>query len=293
MKQLSRDQHIYVLDRENKPAITIDSGEELMVETWDAFEGSRDPNLLDGTATIGAATGPIYVNGAEPGDALRVDFISIKPKVAEGAAHLVAAGRGFLSEDFPKGYSTSMTIEGGNVVLPSGTRIPVNPSMGLVATTPTYTQLTASDSGPYGGDIDLKELVEGSTLYLPVFVPGGLLAMGDCHAAVGDGAVAGTGAECASDTHIRVTVEKGMGITSPQALTPDYFVILYFGEELGPAMKGAVRAMVDFLVLEKGMEPYDAYTLLSIAGDVRMSRTFRPISPVKMMLSRSVLEQLG
>jgi amidase len=165
--------------------------------------------------------------------------------------------------------------------------------MGLVATTPTYSQLTASDSGPYGGDIDLKELVEGSSLYLPVFVPGALLAMGDCHAVVGDGAVAGTGAECSADSHIRVTVEKGMGITNPQALTPEFFVVLYYGEELGPAMRGAVSSMVDFLVREKGMAPYDAYTLLSLAGDVRVSRTFRPISPVKMMLSRAVLEQLA
>lgn len=292
MKQLSRDQHIYVLDPAHSPAIVIDSGEELMVETWDAFEGSRDPNVLDGKAMIGAATGPIYVNGAEPGDALRVDFISIKPKIAEGASHLVSPGRGFLSQDFLEGYSTAMTIENGFVVLPRGTRIPLSPSMGLVATTPSYRQLTASDSGPYGGDIDLKELVEGSSLYLPVFVPGGLLALGDCHAVVGDGAVAGTGAECSSDSHIRVTVEKGMDITSPQALTPDYFVILYYGDDLSVAMKGAVRSMVDVLVREKGLEPYDAYTLLSVAGDIRISRTFRPISPVKMMLSRSVLEQL-
>ena len=165
--------------------------------------------------------------------------------------------------------------------------------MGLVATTPTYTQQTASDSGPYGGDIDMKELVEGSTLYLPVFVPGGMLVMGDCHAVVGDGAVAGTGAECSADTHIRVTVEKDMNIRGPRALTPEYLVVLSHGEELGPAMKQAVRDMVDFLVAEKGLAPYDAYTLLSLAGDVRISRTFRPISPVKMMLSSSILEQLG
>jgi acetamidase/formamidase len=165
--------------------------------------------------------------------------------------------------------------------------------MGVVATTATYPHNTASDSGPYGGDIDMKELVEGSALYLPVLVPGGLLALGDCHAVVGDGAVAGTGAECCSDTHIRVTVEKEMGITSPRAITPDYFVVLSHGEELGPAMKQAVRDMVDFLVREKGLAPYDAYTLCSLAGDIRVSRTFRPISPVKMMLSREALEQLG
>ncbi len=291
MKRLDREHRIYVLDPDNVPAITIDSGEELMVETWDAFEGIRDPAVLDSRHLRGPATGPIYVNGAEPGDALKVDFISITPK--GGAAHMVMPGRGFLDEEFTDAYPTIITLEGEEAVLPSGIRLPLRPSMGLVATTPTYQQSTASDSGPYGGDIDMKELVAGSSLYLPVFVPGGLLALGDCHALVGDGAVAGTGAECSADTHLRVTVEKGMGITGPQAMTPDHFVVLSYGEDLGPAMKQAVKTMVDFLVREKGMAPYDAYTLLSLAGDIRVSRTFRPISPVKMMLSRRALEQLG
>ena len=291
MRQLSREHHIYVLEPGSDPAITIDSGEEIIVETWDAFEGERDPVALQANPLKGPATGPIYVNGAEPGDALKIDFIKITPK--EQAAHMVMPGRGFLDNDFTEAYPTLIGLDSGDAVLPSGVRIPMNPSMGLVATTPTYTQLTASDSGPYGGDIDMKELIEGSTLYLPVFVPGGMLAMVDCHAVVGDGAVAGTGAECSADTHIRVTVEKGLDISGPRALTPEYFVVLSHGEELGPAMKQAVRDMVDFLVTEKELEPYDAYTLLSLAGDVRVSRTFRPISPVKMMLSSRVLGQLG
>lgn len=291
MKQLGRENHIYVLDAEVPPAITIDSGEDLMVETWDAFEGERDPAVLNARSLKGPATGSIYVNGAEPGDALRVEFISITPK--EEATHMVMPGRGFLEQEFTEAYATIVKLEGGHAVLPSGVRLPLNPSMGLVATTPTYVQSTASDSGPYGGDIDMKELVAGSTLFLPVFVPGGLLALGDCHAVVGDGAVAGTGAECSADTHLRVSVEKGMGIASPRALTPDHYVVLSYGDDLGTAMKQAVREMVDFLVKEKGMAPYDAYTLLSLAGDVRVSRTFRPISPVKMMLSRQALDQLG
>ena len=290
MKRLGRENHIYVLDAEVPPAITIDSGEELMVETWDAFEGERDPAVLDARSLKGPASGSIYVNGAEPGDALRVEFISITPK--EEATHMVMPGRGFLEQEFTEAYATIVKLEDGHAVLPSGVRLPLNPSMGLVATTPTYVQSTASDSGPYGGDIDMKELVAGSTLFLPVFVPGGLLALGDCHAVVGDGAVAGTGAECSADTHLRVTVEKGMGIASPRALTPDHYVVLSYGDDLGTAMRQAVREMVDFLVKDKGMAPYDAYTLLSLAGDVRVSRTFRPISPVKMMLSRQALDQL-
>ena len=291
MKTLSRDHRIYILQPENPPAIVIDDGDDLMVETWDAFEGIRDPGVLQEKSLKGPATGPIYVHGAEPGDALKVEFISIAPK--EGAAHMVMPGRGFLEEEFTEGYPTVMDFDGNQVVLPSGLRLEMQPSMGLVATTPTYVQNTASDSGPYGGDIDMKELVAGSVIYMPVFVPGGLLALGDCHAVVGDGAVAGTGAECSADSHLRVTVEKAMGIASPRALTPEHFVVLSYGEELAPAMKQAVRDMVDFLIREKGLPPYDAYTLCSLAGDVRVSRTFRPISPVKMMLSRAALEQLG
>ena len=290
MKRLSRDHHIYVLDPTTAPAITIESGEELIVETWDAFEGVRDPAVLEARSLKGPATGPIHVKDAEPGDALRVDLLSITPK--DGAAHMVIPDRGFLTEEFTEGYPTVMTFEDSHVIMPSGLRLPLVPSMGFVATTPIYPQQTASDSGPYGGDVDMKELVSGSTIWLPVFVQGGMLALGDCHAVVGDGAVAGTGAECSSETHLQVSVEKGMGITSPRALTPEYFVVLSHGEELGPAMKQAVRDMVDFLVSEKGMARNDAYSLLSLAGDIRVSRTFRPISPVKMMLARTVLEQL-
>jgi amidase len=290
MKTLSRERRIYMLDPANEPAITVDPGEDLMVETWDAFEGIRDPEVLEEKSLKGPATGPIYVNGAEPGDALRIEFVSISPK--ENPAHMIMPGRGFLEAEFTEAYPTVMSIDGDHLVLPSGVRLRLRPSMGLVATTPTYPQETASDSGPYGGDIDMKELVEGSVLYLPVFVPGGLLALGDCHAVVGDGAVAGTGAECSADTQIRITVEKGMNLSGPRAVTPEHYVVLSYGDDLGPAMKQAVREMVDFLVTEKGMEPYDAYTLCSLAGDVRVSRTFRPISPVKMMLSRQALDQL-
>ena len=291
MQRVSRDKRVYFLDPENPPAATIDSGEELLVETWDAFEGVRDPVVLSSTELKGGATGPIYINGAEPGDALKIEFLSITPK--DGAAHMVMPGRGFLDEVFTEGYATVMEFQDGQAVLPTGLKLPLSPSMGLVATTPPYRQSTASDSGPYGGDIDMKELTEGSVLYLPVFVPGGLLCMGDCHAVVGDGAVAGTGAECSADSRIRVSLEKGANLAGPRALTPGHFVLLSHGEDLGVAMRQAVRDMVDFLVMEKGVEPYDAYTLLSLAGDVRVSRTFRPISPVKMMLSRQALDQLG
>jgi amidase len=289
MQRLSREKFTTVLDPQLSPVITVASGEELVVETWDAYMGvwgaDEQPRVL------GPATGPIAVAGASPGDALRVDILAINPDTA--AMHDVRAGRGFLGDVFTVRHPTIIPIQDGHLLFPGGLRIPLNPSVGLIATTPPVPQQTASDSGPYGGDIDLKELTAGSTIWLPVFVPDGLLVLGDCHAVVGDGAVGGTGAECAAEITLRVTVEKGQTIVRPRALTPQYFVTIASGEDVGQAMKQAVRDMVDFLVEHKGMEPYAAYTLLSLAGDIRVSRTFRPISPVKMLLSRHVLEQMG
>jgi amidase len=289
MQRLSREKYTTVLDPTLPPAITIASGEELVVETWDAYMGVWGTH--EQPTVLGPATGPIAVDGARPGDALKVEILAIAP--GPSAMHDVRAGRGFLGEEFTTRRPTVMPIQEGQLLFPGGLKLPVNPSVGLIATTPSAVQHTASDSGPYCGDIDMKELTAGSIIWLPVFVPGGLLVLGDCHAVVGDGAVGGTGAECAADITLRVSVEKNMGIARPRALTPNYFVTVSYGEDVGQAMRQAVRDMVQFLVHEQGMEPYAAYTLLSLAGDVRVSRTFRPISPVKMLLSRQVLEQLA
>jgi amidase len=289
MKRLSRDRFTTVLDPQLPAAITIASGEELVVETWDAYMGVWGADQQP--AVLGPATGPIAVQGASPGDALRVDILAITPGTA--AMHDVRAGRGFLGDTFVERRPTVLPIQDNHLLFPGGLRIPLNPSVGLIATTPPEPQQTASDSGPYGGDIDMKELTAGSTIWLPVLVPGGLLVLGDCHAVVGDGAVGGTGAECSAEITLRVTLEKEQTVARPRALTPQYFVTIAYGEDVGQAMQQAVRDMVDFLVRHKGLEPYTAYTLLSLVGDIRVSRTFRPISPVKMLLSRRLLEQLG
>ena len=289
MQRLSRDVFTTILDPQLPPAITVASGEALQVETWDAYMGVWGAD--EEPPVTGPATGPIAVEGASPGDALRIDILAIEPGPA--AMHDVRAGRGFLGDTFTQRHPIVMNIQDGHLLFPGGIKIPIRPSIGLIATTPAEPQQTASDSGPYGGDLDIQELTVNSTLWLPVFVPGGLLVLGDCHAVVGDGAVGGTGAECAADLTLRLTVEKEMPIKRPRALTPGHFITIAYGKDLTQAMQQAVQDMVDFLVQDKGMSPYDAYSLLSLAGDVRMSRTLREISPVKMMLSRHILEQIG
>ncbi|MGE4220783.1 MAG: acetamidase/formamidase family protein [Alphaproteobacteria bacterium] len=293
MQRLTRDRHTFVLDPKAKPIMTVTSGEEFVVETWDAYMGRWAPE--DEPTHLGPAAGPIAVEGAMPGDVLRVDLLDIKPvqvKPEGMAVHDVTKGRGFLGSEFTRHVPTVMQMQDGELIFPGGIRLPVTPSLGYVATTFTEFRETNTDSGPNGGDIDIKELTAGSSIWLPVFQPGGLLCVGDCHATLGDGCVGGTAAECASESRLRVTLEKGMTLDRPRALTPEFFITICYGQDLGEAMRQAVRDMVKFLVEEKGMEPYTAYTLLSLGADIRISRAFRPVSPVKLLLRRSVLDQI-
>lgn len=294
MKRLARDQYTTTLDRKVAPKLTVESGEEIEVETWDAFMGVWD---VGGTRDIvGPMAGPIAVRGAAAGDALRIELLDIQPiDVAPGrsALHNTSRAHGFLKAEFNRHNPMALEIRDGQILFPGGIRIPVNPSVGFIATTFTEPQKTTSDSGPYGGDIDIKELTAGSTIWLPVFVPDALLVLGDVHAVVGDGCVGGTAAECCAKVRFRVSIEKNSKIERPRVLTPEHVIAVCYGEDVGEAMKQSVRDMVRYLADEKGMDPYEAYALLSLAGDVRISRTFRPISPVKMMLSRKALDQIG
>src|SRR5215475_1479926 len=143
MQRLSRDKYTTVLDPALPAAITVASGEELVVETWDAYKGvwgaDQEP------PEVGAATGPIAVEGAHPGDALCIDIVAITPGPA--AMHDVRPGRGFLGETFTERRPTIMPIRDGHLVFPGGISLPVRPSMGLIATPPPVLQITASDSG--------------------------------------------------------------------------------------------------------------------------------------------------
>jgi amidase len=291
MNRLAREQFINTLDPRTEPRLRVNSGDEVVAETWDAFMGTWSAG--EEREILGPVAGPVAVRGALPGDALRVDLLTIVPRdltPGRTAVHNTSASHGFLKKEFDKHNPIVLAVRDGKVMFPGGIEIPANPSVGFIATTYTEPRKTTSDSGPYGGDIDVKELTAGSTIWLPVFVPEALLCLGDLHAVCGDGCVGGTAAECGGEVRFRVTVEKKSNLARPRILTPDHLMTICYGEDVGEAMKQAVRDMVDHL--SAGMDAYEAYALLSLAGDVRISRTFRPISPVKMMLARPVYEQI-
>ena len=165
MQRISRDHHTAYLAPTLAPIAMLKSGEEALVETYDAFLGHWEKGQWP--KELGSVTGPIEIEGAQPGDTLKVELLDITPlelKPGRGAVHHTKGGMGFLPEEFTEHYPVVYAIRDGHLVHPTGLRIPLDPSLGFIGTTFTKRQKTSSDSGPYGGDIDMKELRAGSTI---------------------------------------------------------------------------------------------------------------------------------
>lgn len=218
-------------------------------------------------------TGPVYVEGAEPGDALEVKILAIDFAIDYG----YNGCSGFVPENCDKAGGTkiipldkkTMTAE----FLP-GIVIPLRPfygSMG-VAPAPELGRVSSVPPGRHAGNIDNRELVTGSTLYIPVFVPGALFELGDGHAAQGDGEVDQTAIETSLRGRLQLTVRKGMKLAWPRAETPTDYIAMATDPDLKIATSTAIQEMVNFLVAAKGLTAHQAYQLTSIAGNVAITQ---------------------
>jgi acetamidase/formamidase len=218
-------------------------------------------------------TGPVFVEGAEPGDVLEVKVLSIDLPIDYG----YNGCRGYLPENCDRAAGTriialdraTMTAE----FLP-GIVIPLKPFFGSmgVAPAPEIGRVSSNPPGRHAGNLDNRELVAGSTLYIPVFVPGALFEVGDGHAAQGDGEVDQTAIETSLRGRLQLTVRKDMKLTWPRAETATDYISMATDPDLVVATKTAIQQMVDFLVDVKGLTRHQAYQLTSIAGNVAITQ---------------------
>ena len=218
-------------------------------------------------------TGPVYVEGAEPGDTLEVKVLSIDLPIDYG----YNGCSGYVRENCDRLQPqkifrfdrTSMTTE----FLP-GIVIPLKPFFGSmgVAPAPEIGRVSSNPPGRHAGNLDNRELVAGSTLYIPVFVPGALFEVGDGHAAQGDGEVNQTAIETSLRGRLQLTVRKDMKLTWPRAETATDYITMAADPDLAVATRTAIQEMVDFLAATRGLTKHQAYQLTSIAGHVSMTQ---------------------
>jgi acetamidase/formamidase len=235
-------------------------------------------------------TGPVYVEGAEPGDVLEVKILSIDLVLDYG----YNGCNGYLPENCETGLPSKILILNRKKMtaefLP-GIVIPLNPFYGSIGVSPAADlgRVSSNPPGRHAGNLDNRELVAGSTLYIPVFVAGALFEIGDGHAAQGDGEVDQTAIETSLRGRLQLTVRKDMKLKWPRAETATDFISMATDPDLAVATKTAIQEMIDFLVAEKKLTRHQAYQLVSIAGHVIVTQLVdKPNLGVHVKLPKSI-----
>jgi acetamidase/formamidase len=236
----------------------------------DAFPTRQSPGRGPGGHIL---TGPVFVEGAEPGDALEVRILSIDLAIPYG----YNGCSGYVPENCVRGQPARiipLDAKSMTATFAPGIVIPLHPFFGSmgVAPPPEAGRVSSNPPGTHAGNLDNKSLVAGTTLYIPVHAPGALFEVGDGHAAQGDGEVDQTAIETSLRGRLQLTVRKGMKLNFPRAETPTDYISMGTDEDLTKATKTAIQEMIDFLVAEKHLDKTAAYQLTSIAGNVHITQ---------------------
>ncbi len=237
-------------------------------------------------------TGPVYVEGAEPGDTLEVKILSIDLPIDYG----YNGCSGFVPENCDRSVGSKiiqLDRKTMSAELFPGIVVPLRPFFGSmgVAPVPELGRVNSTPPGKHAGNIDLKDLVAGSILYIPVFVPGALFEVGDGHAAQGDGEVDQTAIETSLRGRIQLTVRKDIKLTWPRAETPTDFICMATDPDLATATKTAIQEMIDFLAGTRGLTKHQAYQLVSIAGNVAVTQLVdKPNLGVHVKIPKSIFK---
>jgi len=236
-------------------------------------------------------TGPVFVEGAEPGDTLEVRIQKIDLAIAY-AYNAFGPGRGFLPEDFPYPRMRIIPLDRERMIakFAPGIEVPLHPFFGSMGVAPPEVSGRISSAPPWihAGNMDNKELVAGATLFLPVHATGALVEIGDGHVSQGNGEVDITALETSLVGTLQFFVRKDIKLKYPRAETPTHYISMGFHEDLNEATKMAVREMIDLLVSQKHLSRDDAYMLTSVAGDVNITQLVDGNKGVHVMLPKAV-----
>jgi acetamidase/formamidase len=288
--------------------------EEILQDQID-FWASREGRPREGRSGH-VLTGPVYIEGADPGDMLEIQILDVETRVPWGVNN-TGATSGVFATAYPgsrDGDPRPPMVQGqGRHVIRTGVdngrevaffsdqiRVPLAPFFGIIAVArhatvgePGITVAGVQSSrppGPFGGNMDLNDLGAGATLYLPVFEPGALVYVGDGHGAQGDGEVSGTAIEQSLTGVFRFVVHEGVSIAGPRAETATHWIMMGIDLDLDRALQKAVREVIDFLVAEKGLTPDEAFSLASIAVDFDIAEAVDLTQLVAGMIPKSLFD---
>lgn len=291
------------------PALRVQSGDRVRVETMVAgglqrlrLAGVKEDEIPDSLKAVERAvtergpgahpmSGPIYVEGAAPGDALEIRILAIEFLHPFGV-NAFSPGGGVLPDEYPYAGLKLLRWQPGasRVEFSPGISLPMAPFFGSigVAPPPLVGRISSRPPGWHGGNLDNKDLIAGSTLFLPVHVPGALLSVGDGHALQGDGEVTGTALETSLRGTFEIRVRKSQRLRWPRAETPTHFIAMGLHEDLNEAARLATRELVDFLASEKHLTRDEAYMLCSLAADLHVTQAVDATKGVHATIAKAI-----
>ena len=280
MLRISRDQFTYAFSAASQPVASVAPGDRFVVETHDTSTGRvhraedmpefvrvRDP------LKVNPAAGPVFVEGASPGDDLIVEILDIRLQ-PYGFAR-VLAGAGVLQDGIEPDGVLMARVEGEQLILGDKIQLPLRPMVGVIGTAPADGVVYTAAPGAQGSNIDVNAVAVGARVHLPVHVPGALLAIGDVHASMGDGEVSGTGVEIAGEVTVRVDLVPGAAPARPWIETADDWITTGNGPTLEDAVEMAVEELTQLLMARLGLTHTEAFLLVSARGDVRIGQCAR------------------
>jgi acetamidase/formamidase len=293
-----------VWDRSLPPRLHIEPGDEVQIPCIDSSGAQVHPGMtvqeylaIDRTR-IHALTGPIWIHGAEPGDVLEIEVLATRHS-GWGWSSIVE-GLGFLKDRFRTPYLFHWQLDGESTSSLYPAVVPLRPFLGVMGVARAEDgAFRTRPPGPFGGNLDVRELCAGSRLYLPVFNPGALFSCGDGHAAQGDGEVCINGIECPLDVTLRFHLHKHQPLSGPiieasvtaaPDSTADSWIVVETGTDLAEAARTATSRMVDLLVSRWGFTDVHAYILCSVAMRLRLSQVVNePVHTVSAAISKQIL----
>jgi len=288
--RVGSDRCIYAFTSEMSPVARATAGDTILFEAQDALGGQvqSEQDLLENLdfGRINPASGPVFVEGAAPGDTLVVRVRSID--TADRGAIVTGPGMGVLGDEIASPLSRILPIDDNEVVF-EDLRLPARPMIGVIGVAPADGEYPTGTAHRHGGNMDTKEIVAGSTVYLPVRRPGGLLALGDVHAVMGDGEVCVSACECAASVEVEIDLIKSRCPAWPIVEVDGEILILVSLPTIDEALVEATSQAVSVLEAARNLSRGEAYLLASLAVDVRVSQLVDPNKTAKAAIPARIL----
>ena len=295
MIELNDDKTLFFFDRDLEPVLTVKSGETVRIRTKDCFSnqltGPQDAmDDLDWDA-VNPATGPVFVEGAKAGGALKVRIDNIE--FDEQTCSATGQDEGVCGNRFTEWATHYCKIQGNTLAWDERLNIPLRPMIGVIGVAPEGEPVNCGTPGSHGGNMDNTAITTGATLYFPVAVDGALFGCGDMHAAMGDGEVSVSGAEVVGYATVTLTAMPELKLVNPLIENDTHFDIIVSAESLDAAAELAVQQMVDLLASRTSESEADLVMLLSLVADVQVCQMVDPQKTVRFMVPKYVLDAIG